>query len=681
MDVNQYLGIFLEEAREHLQTLNRCVLDLEHEPGNLHILDEIFRSAHTIKGMSATMGYSEIAELTHEMENVLDLLRKGTLTAHADIIDTLFQCVDRLEQLVEEVANGQTGGVEVSALSAKLASLAKGEMVAPAEKVQPLSTTKDAKIAVSQMSLNDTEKEMASTAIAQGMKVYELTIRLRQGTLLKSVRAYMAMKALDEMGDVIKTDPLVEDLERDNFGQEFSVLLVTDNASEKIHDTIISIAEIETVLVTPCSVAVPTTMEAVKNKTIDVSSSATALETGVAEIARGEKTETAVAKNKGRALLRVDAEKLDSLLNLVGELVINKTRLQQIGLTNQLQELSEAIEQMDRVTTDLQSVVMKLRMVPVSQVFNRFPRMVRDLSHSLGKEINLIIQGEETELDRTVIDEIGDPLVHLLRNSIDHGIEKPEDRTASGKNPVGEVRLIARHEGNNVLLMVTDDGKGLKAEAIKQKALEKGLVTKAELDVMELNDIMKLIFLPGFSTAETVTDVSGRGVGMDAVRTKIEALGGVLELDSNPGQGTRVRIRLPLTLAIIQALLVQVHEETYAIPLGSIDSTINITPEEIRTIQQQEVILLRGQIIPLVRLGNSLGIKTASGFEEGQELYVVIVQAGDHKIGLLVDALVGQQEIVIKSLGKILTGIRQIAGATILGDGQVVLILDVNALG
>ena len=681
MDVNQYLGIFLEEAREHLQTLNRCVLDLEHEPGNLHILDEIFRSAHTIKGMSATMGYSEIAELTHEMENVLDLLRKGTLTAHADIIDTLFQCVDRLEQLVEEVANGQTGGVEVSALSAKLASLAKGEMVAPAEKVQPLSTTKDAKIAVSQMSLNDTEKEMASTAIAQGMKVYELTIRLRQGTLLKSVRAYMAMKALDEMGDVIKTDPLVEDLERDNFGQEFSVLLVTDNASEKIHDTIISIAEIETVLVTPCSVAVPTTMEAVKNKTTDVSSSATALETGVADIAKGEKAETAVAKNKGRALLRVDAEKLDSLLNLVGELVINKTRLQQIGLTNQLQELSEAIEQMDRVTTDLQSVVMKLRMVPVSQVFNRFPRMVRDLSHSLGKEINLIIQGEETELDRTVIDEIGDPLVHLLRNSIDHGIEKPEDRTASGKNPVGEVRLIARHEGNNVLLMVTDDGKGLKAEAIKQKAMEKGLITKAELDVMELNDIMKLIFLPGFSTAETVTDVSGRGVGMDAVRTKIEALGGVLELDSNPGQGTRVRIRLPLTLAIIQALLVQVHEETYAIPLGSIDSTINITPEEIRTIQQQEVILLRGQIIPLVRLGNSLGIKSAAGFEEGQELYVVIVQAGDHKIGLLVDSLVGQQEIVIKSLGKILTGIRQIAGATILGDGQVVLILDVNALG
>lgn len=680
MDVNQYLGIFLEEAKEHLQTLNRCVLDLEHEPGDLHILDEIFRSAHTIKGMSATMGYTAIAELTHEMENVLDLLRKGTLKAHADIIDTLFQCVDRLEQLVEDVANGQPGSVDVTALSAKLASLAKGETQPQAEVKKPVM--EPAKTDSSKMSLNETEMDMVKSAIAQGLQVFELTIGLRQGTLLKSVRAYMAMKALDEMGDVIKTDPLVEDLEKDNFGQEFSVLLVTDHPADKVRDTILSIAEIETVVASPCG------NQAVAGSATVGSESASAPEAvnapadeHTAEATKDAKAEPGAAKQKGRSLLRVDAEKLDSLLNLVGELVINKTRLQQIGLSNQLQELSEAIEQMDRVTTDLQGVVMKLRMVPVGQVFNRFPRMVRDLSHSLGKEINLVIQGEETELDRTVIDEIGDPLVHLLRNSIDHGIEKPADRTAAGKNPVGEVRLIARHEGNHVLLMVTDDGKGLKSEAIRQKALEKGLVTKAELDMMEPGDVMKLVFLPGFSTAETVTDVSGRGVGMDAVRTKIEALGGVLELDSTPGHGTRVKIRLPLTLAIIQALLIQVHDETYAIPLGSIDSTINITPTDIRTIQQQEVILLRGQIIPLIRLGRCLGLMDAVDYEDGQEMYVVIVQAGDHRIGLLVDSLVGQQEIVIKSLGKVLTGIRQIAGATILGDGQVVLIIDVNALG
>ncbi len=679
MDVNQYLGIFLEEAREHLQTLNRCVLDLEHDPGNLQILDEIFRSAHTIKGMSATMGYTAIAELTHEMENVLDLLRKGTLKAHAGIIDTLFQCVDRLEQLVEEVVSGQSGGVEVAALSAKLAALAKGE-VTPAVSTEPAAPVVESAAATSDIELNETEQQMVNSALAQGMQVYQLKIGVRDGTLLKSVRAYMAMKALDELGDVIKTDPLVEDLEKDNFGLEFSVVLVTENTAEKICETILSIAEIEKAIAIPCvsSQAEPQRPRAVE---ASVASGTEPVVEQTREVAKESKVDPAAAKAKGKALLRVDAEKLDSLLNLVGELVINKTRLQQIGLSNQLQELSEAIEQMDRVTTDLQGVVMKLRMVPVGQVFNRFPRMVRDLSHNLGKEINLIIQGEETELDRTVIDEIGDPLVHLLRNSIDHGIEKPADRTAAGKNPVGEVRLTARHEGNHVLLMVSDDGKGLKAEAIKQKALEKGLVTKAELEAMDPNDIMRLIFMSGFSTAETVTDVSGRGVGMDVVRTKIEALGGSLELDSTPGQGTRVRIRLPLTLAIIQALLIQVQAETYAIPLGSIDSTINIVPEDIRTIQQQEVILLRGQIIPLVRLAKRLGITQSAEFESEQELYVVIVQSGDNKIGLLVDSLVGQQEIVIKSLGTILTGIKQIAGATILGDGQVVLILDVNALG
>ncbi len=681
MDVNQYLGIFLEEAREHLQTLNRCVLDLEHDPSDLHILDEIFRSAHTIKGMSATMGYTAIAELTHEMENVLDLLRKGTLTAHAEIIDTLFQCVDRLEQLVEEVANGQPGGVEVSELSAKLAALAKGETASAAPKTEKAAPKQSSPESATHMILNDTETQLVNSAISQGMQVIELVVGVRQGTLLKSVRAYMVMKALDELGDVIKTDPVVEELEKDNFGLEFSVLIVTDTPMEKVRDVVLSIAEIETVVATACGKSTVQEDEASgAGVTQTVASGSNEIEHAT-ETAKETKPATDSAKHKGRALLRVDAEKLDSLLNLVGELVINKTRLQQIGLSNQLQELSEAIEQMDRVTTDLQGVVMKLRMVPVSQVFNRFPRMVRDLSHSLGKEINLIIQGEETELDRTVIDEIGDPLVHLLRNSIDHGIEMPEVRTAAGKNPVGEVRLIARHEGNNVLLMVTDDGKGMKAEILRQKAVEKGLLTKAEVDAMDTGEALKLIFLPGFSTAEKVTDVSGRGVGMDAVRTKIEALGGVLELDSNPGQGTRVRIRLPLTLAIIQALLVQVQAETYAIPLGSIDSTINITQQDIRTIQQQEVILLRGQIIPLIRLGNILGVTESDEFKDNQELYVVIVQSGDHSIGLLVDSLVGQQEIVIKSLGKILTGIRQIAGATILGDGQVVLILDVNALG
>jgi two-component system chemotaxis sensor kinase CheA len=377
--------------------------------------------------------------------------------------------------------------------------------------------------------------------------------------------------------------------------------------------------------------------------------------------------------------VRVDIDKLDSLLNLVGELVINKTRLEQIGITHRLTDLVETIEQMDRVTTDLQNVVMKVRMVPVGQVFNRFPRMVRDLSRELNKEINLIIQGEETELDRTVIDEIGDPLVHLLRNSIDHGIEHPDERVAKGKNPVGEVRLIASHEGNNVVILVEDDGKGINAEVIKQKAMEKGLITQAEADKMDANEAVRLVFLPGFSTAEVVTDVSGRGVGMDAVKNKIESLGGMVDVETKINEGSKFKIRLPLTLAIIQALLVEVAKEIYAIPLGSIDSTINLEPSDIKTIQNREVILLRGQIIPIIRLADVLQIPRAESEDSG-ELFVVIVHMGEFRAGIIVDNLIGQQEIVIKSLGKLLAGIKVIAGATILGNGQVALILDIGSL-
>jgi two-component system chemotaxis sensor kinase CheA len=383
-------------------------------------------------------------------------------------------------------------------------------------------------------------------------------------------------------------------------------------------------------------------------------------------------------KLKGGQSVRVDIDKLDSLLNLVGELVINKTRLEQIGITHKLADLVETIEQMDRVTTDLQAVVMKVRMVPVGQVFNRFPRMVRDLSHELSKEVNLVIQGEETELDRTVIDEIGDPLVHLLRNAIDHGIEEPLLRRQKGKNPIGEVRLIARHEGNHVVIAVEDDGSGINAEVIKRKAVERGIISQADAEKMDSAEAVRMVFLPGFSTADNVTDISGRGVGMDAVKTKIESLGGIVEVETKQNQGSRFKIRLPLTLAIIQALLVAVGEEKYAIPLGSIDSTINIQPSDIKTVQSQEVILLRGQIIPIVRLANILSVPRTQS--EQQELFVVIVHLGDHRAGVIVDTLIGQQEIVIKSLGKLLAGIRSIAGATILGDGQVALILDVGAL-
>lgn len=686
MEVNQYMGMFLEESREHLQALNRCLLDLENDPRNLSLLDEIFRSAHTIKGMSATMGFTAIAELTHEMENVLDLLRKGQLSANPTIVDTLFKCLDTLEQLVESVATNTESSVDTKGLVATLTALATGQ--APA---QPAVAAAEAGTAVSAsgLVLSDSEAKVVDAANRQGLRAYEVEITLREGCLLKSARAYMVMNALDQMGDVIKSVPPAEDLEKENFAYSFSVVIVGDVEPERIEQSLLSISEVEkvTVMAVTKGEAAPAAIEAADTSAAKsaVEVAATAAATALARSegpAAADAPPTAVhvdKKLKSGQSVRVDIDKLDTLLNLVGELVINKTRLEQIGLSHRLTDLTETIEQMDRVTTDLQAVVMKVRMVPVGQVFNRFPRMVRDLSRDLNKEVNLIIQGEETELDRTVIDEIGDPLVHLLRNAIDHGIESPAERQAKGKNPVGEIRLIARHEGNNVIIMVEDDGAGVNPDIVKQKALEKGLITQAEAEKMDAAEAVRLLFVPGFSTAKVVTDVSGRGVGMDAVKTKIESLGGMVDIETKINEGSKFKIRLPLTLAIIQALLVDVGEEIYAVPLGSIDSTINITPGDIKTIQSQEVILLRGQIIPIIRLNKLLGTAAAAG-DSQEELYVVIVHMGDQKAGVIVDTLIGQQEIVIKSLGKLLAGIKVLAGATILGDGKVALILDVGSL-
>lgn len=681
MDMNQYMTMFLEEAREHLQNLDSSLLDLENDPTNLSVLDEIFRSAHTIKGMSATMGFNVMAELTHEMENVLDLLRKGVIPATHEILDVLFKCVDTLGQLVENVANGDDEASDISELVKTLKNLASGQpapaapvATAPAQTPAPAAESADS----SHMELNDTDIAVVQAAQAQGMTSYDIRISLREGCVLKSARVYMVMTVLDDLGEVIKTVPPAEDLEQEKFDLSFELLLVSDHELEEVRKRLMDISEVEQVEVSPCDGSEKS--EAATAAPVKAApAAAPAAAAKIPAKAPEHPTGGAEKKLKSGQSVRVDIDKLDSLLNLVGELVINKTRLEQIGITHRLPDLVETIEQMDRVTTDLQSVVMKVRMVPVGQVFNRFPRMVRDLARELNKEINFIIEGEETELDRTVIDEIGDPLVHLLRNSIDHGVEHADDRKANGKNPVGEVRLVARHEGNNVLIEVGDDGKGIDPDVIRRKAIEKGMITAQEADKMDVNDIVRLIFLPGFSTAEVLTDVSGRGVGMDVVKTKIESLGGMVDVTTKLGAGSKFTIRLPLTLAIIQALLVKVMEETYAIPLGSIDSTINLQAGDIKTVQNREVILLRGQIIPIVRLAKILKTPMQEA-ETLDELFVVIVHVGDQKAGVIVDTLIGQQEIVIKSLGKLLAGIKSIAGATILGNGQVALILDVGSL-
>lgn len=679
MDTNQYMEMFLDESREHLDSLDDGLMTLEKDPGELSILNDIFRNAHTLKGMSATMGYTKIAELTHDMENILDALRKEQMEVTEDIVDTLLKCGDSLRQMVESIGEGGSEDVvDISEVAAKLSALLKGESTSAA----PAATPSPAKAAPAKldnsMEYSDTDREVIKKAKDSGLQAFHVKVTLVENCILKSARSYMVMNTLDQMGDVIKSVPPAEDLEQEKFEHSFDVAVVTDAEAKAIEEALMSISEIEKVEVTDAA----REMEAAAAPSPAPAAGALPVPAASKAAVPADKKTKALApekKLKSGQSVRVDIEKLDTLLNLVGELVINKVRLGQIGTTHRLTELTETLEQMDRVTTDLQTVVMKVRMVPVGQVFNRFPRMVRDLAKELDKDINLTIEGEETELDRTVIDEIGDPLMHLLRNSLDHGVEHPDEREAKGKPRTGEVGLIARHEGNNVVIMVTDDGNGIDAEVIRRKAVEKGMISQDEADNLSDADAVRLIFLPGFSTAEKITDVSGRGVGMDVVRSKIESLGGHVDVETKIDEGSVFKIKLPLTLAIIQALLVRVEQEMYAIPLGSIDRTINITQEDIKTVQNKEVIVLRGQIIPIIRLGDVLNVPREEG-EEHDDIFVVVVHIGERKAGIVVDTLIGQQEIVIKTLGKLLAGLKVISGATVLGDGRVALILDVSAL-
>ncbi|MBR1730760.1 MAG: chemotaxis protein CheA [Selenomonadaceae bacterium] len=705
-DNNQYMDMFLDESHEHLQSLNDGLLGLEENAEDLSVLNEIFRNAHTLKGMSATMGYNKIAELTHEMEDVLDLLRKEQLKISEDIIDTLFKCVDSLEQMINNVANGDPEDlIDVSELVAKLSSISKPGSAPPPAAAAPAPAAAPAQAAAAPaaapaaaipgIDLSETEKNVISEAQKGGMHGILLKVTLAESCLLKSARSYMVMNALDELGEVIKSIPPAEDLEQEKFERSFDVVLVTGSEEKAVSDAVMSISEVEkaeTSIIDLNAVAAPPPAPAASAPAAapppppkpaaapPPQAAATAAKPAAASAKAPAKAPAAAGaqkKSHGSQSVRVDIEKLDVLMNLMGELVINKVRLEQIGQTHRLSELTETLEQMDRVTTDLQNIVMKVRMVPVSQVFNRFPRMVRDVTKELNKEINLTIEGEETELDRTVIDEIGDPIMHLLRNSLDHGVEMPDDREAKGKPRVGEVGLIARHEGNNVVIMVTDDGKGIDADVIRRKAVEKGLYSQEEVNKMDDADAVRIIFLPGFSTAEKISDISGRGVGMDVVRSKIESLSGHVDVETKVNEGSVFKIKLPLTLAIIQAMLVKVQEEMYAIPLASIDSTINIKPDDIKTVQNKEVIVLRGEIIPIIRMEQTLFVPH---IKDPEEIFVVVVHAGEAKAGIVVDRLIGQQEIVIKALGNLFMGLKMFSGATVLGDGRVALILDVATM-
>ncbi|MET3288513.1 UNVERIFIED_CONTAM: two-component system chemotaxis sensor kinase CheA [Brevibacillus sp. OAP136] len=692
MDMNQYLDMFIEESKEHLQAINSNLLLLENDPNSIQIVNEIFRSAHTLKGMAATMGFEDMASLTHETENVLDLIRNHKLQINSDFMDVIFKSVDLLEGMVYNIIDGGDGAADVSEPVAKLRAIVSGDVPKPqAELEQSIVEVAASAIAVApeeakaEVSSRDYGlDDYAITIIRQskesGNVPYSIRVTLRQDCLLKAARAYMVFDALESLGEVIKSLPSAEEIENEKFDSFFEVVFLSAQPSDKIKKAIENISEIDEVIIEV--VQLKDHVEAdLQKKQAEVTESAPQK---TADAGNGSKKEAdngqaAVKKASTGKTIRVDIERLDILMNLFSELVIDRGRLEQLARELGKSELQETVEHMSRISGDLQNIILTMRMVPVEQVFNRFPRMVRDLAKELNKKVNLEIFGAETELDRTVIDEIGDPLVHLLRNSIDHGVEWPDERKKAGKSEEGSVQLKAYHSGNHVFIEVKDDGKGINKDRVLKKAIEKGIVNQTNADSLSDKQIYELLFASGLSTAEQISDISGRGVGLDVVKTKIESLGGSVSVDSNPGQGTTFLIQLPLTLSIISAMLVQVEDEKFAVPLSSIIETAVFRQDEIMMAHRQKVIDFRGKVVPLVSLKEIFQIPD-NGVAKEDEVAVVIVRKGEKMAGLVVDSFIGQQEIVLKSLGKYLVNVFAISGATILGDGQVALIIDCNSL-
>lgn len=693
MDVSQYLDIFIDESKEHLQNLNEHILVLEKEPDNEATINEIFRAAHSLKGMAGTMGYKRMQRLTHDMENVFSEVRSGKMSVSGELVDVLFKGLDALEAYVAHIQNDANEGTEdYEDILATLDQILKkglgssnpeSDNINKVQAAQTIAPAANANSKFKGLKFEEHEKVAIIQAGKMNLNVIGLTIYIHDYCVLKGARAFMINRTLEEHGEIIKLNPSAQDLEDEKYDLDYSAFIITKESPEKIKEIALSVSEVRDVEADYITL----TEEELNNHEVDAgqdnsineqqknSKEASALKSG------NTQPKQQGAKPIANRSVRVDIEKLDVLMNLVSELIIAKNSLISSSSSGEVvlnSAFHEQIEYLERVTTNLHESVMKVRMVPIESVVNRFPRMVRDLSKSLNKPMELYITGEETELDRTVIDEIGDPLMHLLRNSADHGIESKEDRQMTGKDPVGSIFLEAYQDGNNVVIEVGDDGGGINTEKIKKKAIDKGTITEEQAYRMSEKDLIDILFRPSFSTSDKVTDVSGRGVGLDVVKTKIESLGGEVEAKTKLGEGSRFIIRLPLTLAIIQSLMVIIGSEKYALPLGNIQTVEKITLKEIKKVQGKEVINLRGTIIPIVRLGNILECKNT--MDAGDNILVVIVKKGERLAGMVVDELMGQQEIVIKSIGKYIRNHKIISGATILGNGEVAMILDVNSL-
>ena len=703
MDVSQYLSVFLDEAKEHIQSLNDNIMILEQDPENEDCINEIFRSAHSMKGMAGTMGYTRMQNLTHDMEDVFSDVRGGKIKIKSADIDVLLQCLDAIQEYVDNITENQDEGTdEHQNIIKALADIRNGvtpsdaasAAAAPAQEAAPVSSDAPAGADGSSdyraIKLDPSVKSTLEEAQAQGKKLYGVTVHIQESCILKAARGFLVFKGLEEIGEIAVSEPSTQDIEDEKFDFSFSLVVITDESKEKVEEIVKSVSEVEGCECGEFDINGAKNAEEKEEAAPAAAAPAPAQVAAPAPVAQKAAPAPAqggaaggkkpVGKPVVNRTVRVDIEKLDVLMNLVSELIIAKNSLISAANTSGVSNgnVNEQIEYLESVTTNLHESVMKVRMVPIESVLQKFPRMIRDLNKTLGKKMELTMTGEETEMDRTVVDEIGDPLMHLIRNSADHGIESAELRAQRGKPEVGQIFLHAFQDGNSVVIEVGDDGNGIDAEAVKNKAIEKGVVTPEQASLLTEKQCVELLFHPGFSTAKQVSEISGRGVGLDVVKSKVESLSGEVTVRTKLGERSTWVIRLPLTLAIIQALMVIVGEEKYAIPLDSIQSIEDVAPSDLKLVENREVINLRGSVTPIVRLNEVLDTESKRSADE--DMVVVIARKGDQQVGLVIDELMGQQEIVIKPLGKYTNKCKLISGATILGDGEIALILDTNSI-
>lgn len=686
MDMSQYLGVFIDEAREHLQNLNDKLLVLEEKNGDPELINSIFRSAHTLKGSSGQMGFGNMMELTHMMENVFDALRHEKIEVSAAMIDVLFETLELLEAMVDSIEQGGGDQKDAGEVMEKLRALAGGP-----EKIHPDQTsgTENALAATVEKTdsssqnqptgdydFNSYENDMIKQALTLDMNVFQVIVTLNQNCVLKAARALMVSNALENMGTIMKSVPPTEEIEKEAFDRQFTYILVTDQGKEEVYDAVMRISEIDRADLSQIGAV---DSEKNSNDRNEQKTDRHKQENGHTPSGQGHQ---AVAKT-----IRVNLDRLDHLLNLFEEMIIDRSRLEKISSSLKNLELKDSVDTLKRISDQLQETILNLRMEPVEQVFNRFPRMVRSLSKELNKKVKLVISGAETELDRTVIDEIGDPLMHMIRNSMDHGIEHPDVREKKGKSPEGILSLKAYHSGSHVIIEIEDDGAGINREKVLSKAVEKGLVPKESAALLSDKDVYHLLFESGFSTADKISDISGRGVGLDVVESKIHSLSGTVLIDSSPDKGTKFTVKLPLTLSIINAMLIQTGQEIYAIPITSIVETALIRQLKIQSVNSRQVMSYQNRIVPLVSLKDYLDIpeakETSSIQKKSGEVHsgsIVLVRSGDRLAGVVTEKLLGYQDIVIKPLGRYLKSVKGFSGATILGDGKVALILDCRAL-